>query len=64
MMRYEAQVIAVLPPIPAAPRQFYEERFPMNAVRSVHSIGYEVRAPSLEKGNHEILMIQKESNYA
>lgn len=46
MMRYESQVIAVLPPIPAAPRQFYEERFPMNAVRSVHSLGYEVRAPS------------------
>lgn len=28
------------------------------------ALGYEVRAPSLERGNHEILMIQKESNYA
>lgn len=64
MMRYEAQVIVILPPIPATPRQFYDERVPVNAVHSVRSLGYEVRAPSLEKGNREILMIQKESNYA
>ena len=47
MMRYEAQVIAILPPIPAAPRQFYDERVPVEAVRSVRSLGYEVRAPSM-----------------
>ena len=46
MMRYEAQVIAILPPIPAAPRQFYDERVPVNGVRSVRALGYEVRAPS------------------
>lgn len=46
MMRYEAQVIAILPPIPAMPRRFYDERTPVNAVRDVRSLGYEVRAPS------------------
>ena len=46
MMRYEAQVIAVLPPIPAAPRHFRDERIPVRAVRRARSLGYEVRAPA------------------
>lgn len=69
-MSYDAQVIAILPPIPAAPRCFHDECVPVNAVHSVPpsamrcalgqffavlgfksaSLGYEVRAPSLEKG--------------
>ena len=46
MMRYEAQVIAVLPPNPAAPHCFHDECVPVNAVHSVRSLGYEVRAPA------------------
>lgn len=63
MMEYTAQVIAVLP-VPDAPSRCWDETLPVQARNDTRSLGYEVRAPSLEKGNHEILMIQKESNYA
>lgn len=63
MMRYEAQVIAILP-VPDAPPRWWDDTRPIQARYDARSLGYEVRAPSLEKGNHEILMIQKESNYA
>ena len=63
MMRYEAQVIAILP-VPDAPPRCWNETLPVQARNDARSLGYEVRAPSLERGNHEILMIQKESNYA
>ena len=46
MMEYTAQVICLLPPIPAAPRRFHDERIPVRTVRSARSLGYEVRAPS------------------
>lgn len=46
MMEYTAQVICLLPPVPAAPRHFRDERIPARTVHGAHSLGYEVRAPS------------------
>lgn len=46
MMRYEAQVIAILPPIPAAPPRWWDDTRPIQARYDTHSLGYEVRAPS------------------
>ena len=46
MMEYTAQVICLLPPVPAAPRHFRDERIPVRTVRRARSLGYEVRAPS------------------
>lgn len=46
MMEYTAQVICMLPPVPAAPRHFRDERIPARTVRRARTLGYEVRAPS------------------
>mgnify|MGYP004515314729 CR=1 FL=1 len=45
MMRYEAQVIAILP-VPDAPSRCWDETLPVQARNDTRSLGYEVRAPS------------------
>ena len=45
MMRYEAQVIAILP-VPDAPPRCWDETLPVQARNDTRSLGYEVRAPS------------------
>lgn len=45
MMRYEAQVIAILP-VPDTPSQSWDETLPVQARNDTRSLGYEVRAPS------------------
>ena len=44
-MRYEAQVIAILP-VPDKPPQSWDEAIPVQARYDTRSLGYEVRAPS------------------
>lgn len=46
MMRYEAEVIAILP-VPDTPPQSWDETLPVQARFDTRSLGYEVRAPSL-----------------
>ena len=45
MMRYEAQVIAILP-VPDTPPRCWDETLPVQARYDVRSLGYEVRAPA------------------
>ena len=45
MMRYEAQVIAILP-VPDAPPRWWDDTRPIQARYDTRSLGYEVRAPS------------------
>lgn len=45
MMRYEAQVIAILP-VPTGLFRKRNERRPVKTLHGTRSLGYEVRAPS------------------
>lgn len=45
MMRYEAQVIVILP-LPDAPPRWWDETLPVQVRNDTRSLGYEVRAPS------------------
>ena len=45
MMRYEAQVIAILP-MPDAPSRWWDDARSIQARYDVRSLGYEVRAPA------------------
>ena len=45
MMRYEAQVIAILP-VRDAPSRCWDETLPIQARYDARSLGYEVRAPA------------------
>ena len=45
MMRYEAQVIAILP-VPDAPSRWWDDMRPTQARNDARSLGYEVRAPA------------------
>lgn len=49
MMEYTAQVIGLLPPVPAAPHRFRDKRITIGTVHGVRSLGYEVRAPAAVK---------------
>lgn len=45
MMRYEAQVIAILT-VPDTPPRWWDDTRPIQARYDVRSLGYEVRAPA------------------
>ena len=45
MMRYEAQVIAILP-VPDTPPRWWDDTRPIQARYDARSLGYEVRAPA------------------
>ena len=45
MMRYEAQVIAILP-VPDTPPRWWDGMRPIQARYDARSLGYEVRAPA------------------
>lgn len=45
MMRYETQVIAILP-VPDAPPRWWNDTRPIQTRYDTRSLGYEVRAPA------------------